>query len=206
MKLQIDCEVEYTEGFVSKDESAVLFRWICDHCEGLESNEIRMGDGSTFLSDTGKIMFVDPELTDTSLFPEPHGRRVAWPPLLEALRDRLERLTGREFNVCVCIYYRDGGVGVDFHSDLRSFGPVSYIPSISLGAERRFSLRQREQHSDEVSLVLADGSLLIMGDGCQERYEHSLPLDPDCSEPRINLTFRPFGWPPGFVRGPRSSS
>jgi len=206
MKLPIDCDVEYIEGFVPEDEAAELFKWICDYGDVVDSNEMQMADGSIFHSDTGRIMYVDPELTDFSLFPEPHGKRMAWPPLVEALRDRLEVLTGKEFNVGVCIYYRDGGVGVDFHSDYRAFGPVSCIPSISLGAERKFSLRRREHHSDEASLVLADGSLLIMGDGCQEKYEHSLPLDPDCSDPRINLTFRPFSWPPGFVRGPRSSS
>lgn len=60
-----------------------------------------------------------------------------------------------------------------------------------------------DDHSDEYPIDLPNGSLLLMGDGCQERYEHSLPLDPGCTAPRINLTFRPFDWPTGFKRGPR---
>lgn len=203
MKLPLDCDVEYHADFVSKTEAAAIFRWICGNCDGLDSNEILLADGSIHRLDTGKIMFVDSELTDFSLFPEPHGRRIEWPSLVAALRDRIEDFTGREFSVCVCIFYRDGGVGVDFHSDFRAFGPVSFIPSISLGAEREFLLRRRDDHFEERRLRLANGSMVIMGEGCQERYEHSLPLDPDCREPRINLTFRSFSWPPGHPRGER---
>jgi len=111
MKLPIDCDADYHKGYISEAEADALFSWICTNCDGLESNEVRLADGTTHLMDTGKLMFVEPELVDYSVFPEPHGKRVTWPPLVAALRDRLEQVTGRQFDVCVCICYRDGGGG-----------------------------------------------------------------------------------------------
>ena len=203
MKLPLDCDLEYHKSFLSEGESSALFEWICQNCDVLEFHRVVLADGSTHTTNIGKQMFVDPELTDHSLLHETHGKRMVWPPPIAALRDRVEKLTGTEFNVCVCVYYPDGDSGITFHSDFPSFGSVSVIPSLSIGAKRRFLLRNRHDHSETLSLDLENGSLLIMGDGCQEMYEHSLPVDPDSRDPRINLSFRQFDWPPQIERAPR---
>jgi hypothetical protein len=33
-----------------------------------------------------------------------------------------------------------------------------------------------------------------MGERFQDRYEHALLADDHCTRPRLNLTFRRFGW------------
>ncbi|MBY4678826.1 alpha-ketoglutarate-dependent dioxygenase AlkB [Marinobacterium arenosum] len=68
---------------------------------------------------------------------------------------------------------------------------------------REFRFRNRLDHSDQYSLELADGSLLIMGKGCQEVYEHAVPIDHKYLNPRINLSFRQFRWPSGLKRDSR---
>ena len=42
---------------------------------------------------------------------------------------------------------------------------------------------------DEVD-ILTDGDLLLMLPGCQEKYQHSIPVRKRIKEPRLNLTFR----------------
>lgn len=110
------------------------------------------------------------------------------------LRRKIESLTGRIFGACVCIYYRDGTKGVDFHRDLPAFGDTSVIPSVSLGAERTFVLRNVSDHSDRFVLKPAHGSLIVMGEGCQQRYEHAVLHDETVTRARINLTFRMLGY------------
>jgi alkylated DNA repair dioxygenase AlkB len=195
MKLPLSCQAAYYEGFLTKEESAALFDWHCTHIDYIETTEIELADGTVHHLDTGKWMFVDPELTSFSLLPEAHGRRMEWPSILPGLKGRIEQLTGVEFSVCVGIYYANGACGVGYHADPPSFGPTDVIASVSLGQAREFRFRNIENHADELSLELEDGSLVIMGQGCQDTYEHALPVNPIYPEPRINLTFRKFDWP-----------
>ena len=81
-----------------------------------------------------------------------------------------------------------------FRHDQWSIGVID-APIHSLGADREFAFRARNDPGDEYRLVLKSGSLLTMGEHCQERYEHALPLDPACASPRISLSYRPYGWP-----------
>jgi len=201
--LPLECPTRYYPDFLAPHDSAELFEWIRMESGVPDAREITLADGSTFVQETGKLMFVDPVLTDHDVFSAAHGRRIAWPPVVVPLRDRIEKLTGMEFSVCVCIYYPDGKASAGFHFDPPAFGPTTVIPSISLGAKRKFQIRRQEDHSDEYGIELADGSLLIMGEGFQNLYEHSVPVAEECWTPRINLTFRPFEWPTGFQRDSR---
>lgn len=76
-----------------------------------------------------------------------------------------------------------------YHFDQRTSGYKTILPSTSLGMVREFSFK--EVYTEEVySLNLDNGSLLVMGDYCQNRYVHSLPKDGECKSGRINITFR----------------
>ena len=46
----------------------------------------------------------------------------------------------------------------------------------------------------ENNILLEHGSLLVMKKDCQEYYEHSLPENPEYLNPRVNLTFRKYGF------------
>lgn len=197
MKLPLDCEGAYHRQFLAESESRDLFQWILDnHAQDLNDG-VRLADGTLHGTGVGKLMFVDKELTDGHLLHESFGNRREWPPIVARVRDRVEALTDTEFGVCVCLYYVNGSAGVDFHTDLPAYGDVSVIPSISLGQERELIFRRRTDPYDELSLALENGSLLVMGPGCQAAYEHALPVNRAYEQPRINLTFRTFGWPQG---------
>lgn len=192
LDLPLNCQAQYIEHFISKSESTAIFNWLISHCPWRDGDNITMGDGSTCRLCTGKYMFVDRALTDPQVFSIHHGRRMPWPPAIMVLKQKVEQFTGVTFNVCVCIYYRDGSEGVGFHYDAPAFGPTSILPSISLGRSREFVFRSRQNNSGQYHLMLGDGSMVVMGAGCQEHYEHSLPEVENHPYPRINLTFRQF--------------
>ena len=139
-------------------------------------------------------MFADAELVSFDALPEVWGGRAPWPDSLAEVRDRIEGETGIRFQVARSVYYRDGSEAMGFHIDEPAYGPTNSIASISLGAEREFVIRSQSDPDDEFRISLGDGSLLYMGENCQERYQHGLPRCDDCADSRINLTFRLYGW------------
>ena len=86
--------------------------------------------------------------------------------------------------------YNDGNVGMGWHSDdEKSIEGDSAIASVSFGAERRFSFKHK-QSKKTISVLLENGSLLLMKDTTQKNWLHSLPKSKKITLSRINLTFR----------------
>lgn len=115
-------------------------------------------------------------------------------PWTEALRDlsrQLEGYTDSRFNTVLLNYYRDGKDSVAWHTDSEpELGERPVIASVSLGQERKFEFRKKDNHSQRYSLVLGNGSLLIMKGALQRDWEHRIPKSSQIMIPRINLTFR----------------
>ena len=115
---------------------------------------------------------------------------VAFPPWMETLRRRVERQTGNCFNRTLVNYYRDGQDSVDWHADdERELGSEPIIASVSLGQERAFLLRHKTT-KERLNINLPHGSLMMMGSGIQEHWQHSIAKDKNVVGPRINFTFR----------------
>lgn len=119
-----------------------------------------------------------------TLAPEP------WTPLLRALRDRLAGELETDFSSVLCNLYRDGNDSMGMHADDEpELGDNPIIASVSLGATRRFVLREKKGKSG-TELDLGHGSLLVMGGTTQHVYRHGLPKTKKPVGERINLTFR----------------
>jgi alkylated DNA repair dioxygenase AlkB len=123
---------------------------------------------------------------------------LPWHPLLQHLKTRLEDFTGRSFNSVLANAYRNGRDSMGWHSDdEKELGIEPAIASVSLGASRRFLLRERERTRGErkqsVGLTLEPGSLLMMTGESQQRFQHALPRTRRQTGLRINLTFRLVG-------------
>jgi alkylated DNA repair dioxygenase AlkB len=117
-------------------------------------------------------------------------RALAWTKELSELKQIVEEYAGIKFNSCLLNLYHNGNEGMGWHSDdEESLGKNNTIASLSFGAERKFSFKHK-QTKQIVSLVLEDGSLLIMKDATQSNWLHSLPKSKNITQPRINLTFR----------------
>lgn len=114
---------------------------------------------------------------------------IPWHPLLAELKSRIERFTGGRFNSVLANAYRDGGDSMGWHrDDERELGDQPILASLSLGAGRRFLVREDGRPS--AGLTLENGSLLVMKGDSQSRYRHALPKTRRPVGLRINLTYR----------------
>lgn len=112
------------------------------------------------------------------------------PPALAELWERVSDAAGCPFNHVLANRYRDGQDSMGMHSDdERELGPDPTVASLSLGARRRFVMKQKKG-TDAHELSLGEGDLLIMGGSCQHHYRHGVPKEPAAAGERISLTFR----------------
>jgi alkylated DNA repair dioxygenase AlkB len=115
---------------------------------------------------------------------------LGWTEELLQLKKIAEGITGEAFNSCLLNLYHNGGEGMAWHSDdEKSLGKNAAIASFSFGAERKFSLKHKKT-KQAVSVLLENGSLLLMKDTTQTNWLHCLPISKKVNLPRINLTFR----------------
>ena len=88
-------------------------------------------------------------------------------------------------------YYRDGKDKMGWHSDdEKELGVNPIIVSVSLGETRRFDFKKKDNNTDNTSVNLTSGSLLIMREGVQANWKHQIPQQLKVKKGRINLTFR----------------
>ena len=114
-----------------------------------------------------------------------------WTPTLLKLRNIAETTVGSKFNAVLLNLYRSGKDSMSWHSDNEpELGPNPTIASISLGSERKFKFRHKTNKKRQISLKLADGSLLLMTGKTQKNWLHSVPKTAKPVTYRINLTFR----------------
>ncbi|MEX2130217.1 MAG: alpha-ketoglutarate-dependent dioxygenase AlkB, partial [Pseudohongiellaceae bacterium] len=81
---------------------------------------------------------------------------------------------------------------VSWHSDNEpELGPQPVVASASFGAERRFELRHKTRKDlKKFTVMLGDGSVLLMSKTTQNNWLHQIPKTPHVTGARINLTFR----------------
>ncbi|CAM1369631.1 2OG-Fe(II) oxygenase superfamily protein [Tenacibaculum sediminilitoris] len=194
MSTSLNNVISYSSNFLTKKEATELFQQLTNLSELTNMMEMKLPSDEVIKYNFGKVMFVDSDLLEKNVFPKSAwGNVVEWPKYILPLKKQIEKHTGYEFQTCVCIYYPDGNSGIDYHSDKMAFGNTNIIPSVSLGEERVFYIRENNTMI-ESKVLLEHGSLLVMKDGCQEHYEHSLPENPKYFKPRVNLTFRRYGF------------
>jgi alkylated DNA repair dioxygenase AlkB len=117
-------------------------------------------------------------------------RALPWTKELMELKSIIEEKTGEKFNSCLLNLYHNGSEGMAWHSDAeKDLKKNGAIGSVSFGAERKFAFKHKDT-KETVSLLLENGSLLVMKDTTQIHWLHRLPPTKLVTKPRINLTFR----------------
>jgi alkylated DNA repair dioxygenase AlkB len=113
-----------------------------------------------------------------------------WLKFILEINSTVEQISGEKFNACLLNYYHNGSEAMSWHSDNeKEILKHSAIASVSFGAERKFGFKHNFT-KEEISLMLENGSLLIMKDETQIYWKHKLYTNVKITEPRINLTFR----------------
>lgn len=115
---------------------------------------------------------------------------MEWTKLMDKIRKRVEKQTGKHISYAQLNYYRNGDDYIGFHTDSEvQSGDI--IASISLGASRKFTFRNKENVKNKITVILEPNSLIIMDENSAKiKWKHSLPKMKDVGE-RINITFRP---------------
>lgn len=117
-------------------------------------------------------------------------RALKWTPELLELKEITEKITGAKFNSCLLNLYHSGEEGMAWHSDDEEcIVKNSAIASLSFGSERKFAMKHKKIKVS-ISIILENGSLLVMKNVTQTYWLHSLPKSKMIRHPRVNLTFR----------------
>lgn len=113
-----------------------------------------------------------------------------WTPRLLDVKQRIEQVSGAEFNSLLINLYRGGQDSIGYHADdEKELGTNPIVASLSLGAARDFVLKHKKT-GEKQTFELTDGCLLVMGATCQSVYVHAVPKTQRAVGERINLTFR----------------
>jgi alkylated DNA repair dioxygenase AlkB len=117
---------------------------------------------------------------------------IGWTPEILTIKAAVEAKVGSQFNSVLVNLYKNERSSIGAHNDKPSEGSWAYpIASVSLGAARRFRIRERNKDSRILdTITLEHGSLLIMPAGFQANHLHEILRESKPCGPRINLTFR----------------
>ncbi|TXR53631.1 alpha-ketoglutarate-dependent dioxygenase AlkB family protein [Reinekea thalattae] len=115
---------------------------------------------------------------------------LPWLDCLQDLKTITEQACNERFNSCLLNLYHNGDEGMSWHSDAEpELKPNAAIATISLGGERKFSLKHKTS-KQTVQQQLEPGSLLIMKAETQRYWLHCVPKTKKPVPARISLTFR----------------
>lgn len=114
-----------------------------------------------------------------------------WTEELRFIKEKIESVSGHQFTSVLLNYYRDGQDSMGWHSDdEKELGLNPVIGSVSFGTPRKFMLKHKKDKTLKSSVMLENGSLLLMQGTTQHHWYHQIPKTKKPLGARINLTFR----------------
>ena len=184
-----DAEIEYFPEFFSREKSLNFLPQLLDTIKW-KQNTIKMYGKENpvprleaWYGDPGK------SYAYSGIRMEPS----TWTDERNEIKRSIESEVAISFNSVLINYYRDGQDRVAWHSDdEKELGKNPVIGSVSFGAERTFKLRHKQYKENNLkqSIVLKNGSFLLMKGATQHHWMHEIPRTAKPIGPRINLTFR----------------
>ena len=115
---------------------------------------------------------------------------LQWTEPLLKIKQKVEAITGSNYNACLLNLYHEGEEGMGWHRDNeKEIVAESSIASVSLGAARKFAFKHATTN-ERIDIELENGSLLDMKGAIQQYWYHALPKTMRIKQLRINLTFR----------------
>lgn len=118
---------------------------------------------------------------------------MASQPLNEVLEELLEMtnyIFGTSFNGILVNYYANGKETIGDHSDDESGLYDKIVVALSLGAERKFRIRNKKTKQIVKDIKTKHSTYLVMKGDCQTEFTHGIPAESDVTEGRYSFTFR----------------
>ena len=180
--------VEHRSGYLGR-AAAMMLRTRIERCSRFEVHGIRMF--GRFVPVPRQTAWFAPRGMDYAYSGHCHVG-AGMPAWLDLLRSEVADACGVAFATILATRYRDGSDAVGWHADKEAeLGPAPTIAILSLGATRDLCFRERGQGGARWRVPLADGDLLIMRAGVQDRLQHAVPKRARVGV-RVSLSFRPF--------------
>lgn len=185
----------YFPDFIENEKADEIFNILYKELPWKQRSDV-WPDGRTFLQPRLTAWYGDLPYTYSGQTHEPNPK---WHPILQEIREHLQKSLGIYFNSMLANLYRDGHDSVGWHTDKNpSLGEQPTIASLSFGDSRMFELRKNpplEENGDytymeHIKAPLTHGSLLTMEGALQHDWQHRVPKEYHDRGPRINLTFR----------------
>lgn len=184
--LPYDGVVSYQEGLFQHKECQILFEKLMAEIQWRSDEAVIFGKHYITARKVAWYGDAEYEYKYSNITKKAH----LWTPTLQEIKSRVEEISESNYNSCLLNLYHNGNEGMSWHSDdEKSLLENGSIASLSLGAERKFSFKHKE-NKQKVDIVLRNGSLLIMKGETQKFWLHQLPKTKKVKTPRINLTFR----------------
>mmetsp|Transcript_47365 Transcript_47365/g.69256 ORF Transcript_47365/g.69256 Transcript_47365/m.69256 type:complete len:247 (-) Transcript_47365:118-858(-) len=96
-----------------------------------------------------------------------------WTPRVQALRDKLQELTGVRYEGVLINHYPDGRCGMKYHADPDQGTIWDYETAVvSVGDTRQFVFRKTENHEFRHIFYVSSGDCVLMYGDCQKNYQH----------------------------------
>lgn len=116
---------------------------------------------------------------------------ITFTPTIFDIKSKIEKRLNSQFTSCLLNLYRNGQDSNGWHADNeKELGLNPLIASLSLGAERVFHMKHRNDKKEKLKINLTNGSLLVMRGKTQHHWLHQIPKTRKKVGERINLTFR----------------
>ena len=185
-KLPFDGEVNYYGPILSRKETHYYLQEFLDNISWQKDSVLMFG--KHIVLDRKVALYAGAQRS----YSYANIERIAlpWTTALLKLKELVEEKSGETYNSCLLNLYHSGKEGMGWHTDAeKELQEKGAIASLSLGAERNFVFKHIES-KHKVSVLLQNGSLLVMKGSTQKKWLHSLPKSLKVHTPRINLTFR----------------
>jgi alkylated DNA repair dioxygenase AlkB len=181
-----DGEVNYHGVIMSEEEAGLYLRKLLTSIEWRQDEAIMFG--KHLVTKRKAAWYGDSDYTYT--YSKTTKRALSWTAELLDLKSMVQKISGATFNSCLLNLYHNGEEGMAYHSDdEKTLEKNGVIASLSFGAMRKFLFRHKKT-KETTSVVLENGSLLVMKGATQANWFHRLPPAKKIVEPRVNLTFR----------------
>ena len=182
-----DADVTYYPDFFSANLAHQYFKSLLDDIHW-KQDDITVY-GKTYLQPRLTAFYADNKNTykysNITMTPNPFQGDLL------AIKNKIETELAITFTSCLANLYRDGADSNGWHADNeKELGKHPIIASVTLGAERAFHFKHKDDKSLKTKLMLQHGSLLIMQGDTQKNWLHQIPKTKKKIGKRINLTFR----------------
>lgn len=182
-----DAEFIYYPNFFSKEKADLFFEMLLNetpwqHDEiSIFGKKILQPRLTSLYGNEGKSY----GYSNIVMQPNPFNKTLAF------IKDEIENTIKEHFTTVLLNLYRNEKDSNGWHADNeKELGRDPIIASLSLGEERVFQIKHNTNKEAKRSIILQNGSLLVMKNGAQIHYKHQIPKASKPKKPRINLTFR----------------